>query len=224
MRWVGRSPPIKEPSVCDKPLAPGGGSYLTPIRKSLCLARKRNILPKGCVGHTPHDTNKAPACGGVRVCPIFPKLRAYLERAWANTPDGAGSEFVINRYRRPDQNLRETFLKILKRAGVTPWPRLFQNLRATRETELMARYPSKDVASWLGNSEPVAIRHYAMATEGSFLAAANPDGQTVTRKPDHDRTENGGCISGLYGAIEPETRKRTNPCFDWRNRGFYSSG
>ena len=144
------------------------------------------------------------ATGGVRVCPIFPELRPYLEQAWDNAPDG-GSEFVITRYRRPDQNLRQTFLKILERAGVQPWPRLFQNMRASRETELMARYPAKDVSAWLGNSVPVAMRHYAMATDESFLAAADPAGQTVSRKPDQANTENGGCIggciSGVSGAI-----------------------
>ena len=32
----------------------------------------------------------------------------------------------------------------------------------------MAKYPAKDVASWLGNSEPVAMAHYAMAMQSSF--------------------------------------------------------
>ena len=33
-----------------------------------------------------------------------------------------------------------------------------QNMRASRETELMARWPAKDVSSWLGNSTPVAMK------------------------------------------------------------------
>ena len=37
----------------------------------------------------------------------------------------------------------------------------------------MAKYPAKDVASWLGNSVPVAMQHYAMATDESFQAAAS---------------------------------------------------
>ncbi len=160
------------------------------------------------------------ATGGVRVCPIFPELRPYLEAAWDAAPEGA--EFVINRYRRPDQNLRETLLKILKRAGVTPWPRLFQNLRASRETELMARYPAKDVSAWLGNSVPVAMRHYAMATDESFQAAADPNGETVTRKEPKEPAfpsdaENGGCpggsISGESGAIGEEVPKQQTPVF-----------
>lgn len=142
--------------------------------------------------------------GGVRVCPIFPELRPYLELAWDNAPDDGSAEFVINRYRRPDQNLHSTFRKILVRAGIQPWPRLFQNLRASRETELMARYPVKDVASWLGNSTPVAMKHYAMATDEAFQAAADPTGQTVTRKPKPNTPASGsscGSISGISGAI-----------------------
>ncbi len=45
-------------------------------------------------------------------------------------------------------------------------------MRASRETELLAVYPAKDVSSWLGNSAPVAMKHYAMATAESFERAA----------------------------------------------------
>ena len=110
------------------------------------------------------------ADGGMRICPIFPKLLPHLE--FARSQASRKSEFVINRYRRKDQNLRETFIKILDRAGVEKWPRLFQNLRASLETELLAKFPAKDVTTWLGNSEAVAMRHYAMATEDTFRAAA----------------------------------------------------
>ena len=105
---------------------------------------------------------------GLRVCPIFPELRPYLEAAWDSAADGA--EFVCPSV-KPKSNLRTTFTRIVKHAGLVPWPRLFHNLRASRETELMAHYPAKDVASWLGNSVPVAMRHYAMATADSFQQA-----------------------------------------------------
>jgi len=166
------------------------------------------------------------ATGGVRVCPIFPELRPYLDAAWFAVGDD-GAEFVINRYRRPDQNLRETFLKILKRAGVAPWPRLFQNLRASRETELMAKYPAKDVSAWLGNSVPVAMRHYAMATDAAFQAAADPTGQTVSRnaplmgapcpeiltpsEPDTSGGSIGGSIPDPVGAIAGMSGNKETP-------------
>ena len=66
------------------------------------------------------------AAGGVRVCRIFPELCPYLEAAWNAAPER--TEFVINRYRKPGQNLRETFLKILKRAGVAPWAQVVSEL------------------------------------------------------------------------------------------------
>ncbi|WP_246419869.1 tyrosine-type recombinase/integrase [Aporhodopirellula rubra] len=182
-------------------------SELIPLRRSdIDLeARKMTIT----ASKTEHHSS-----GGIRVCPIFPELHRHLQAAWDAMPDGPTSPYVINRYRRPDQNLGTTFLKILTRGGVEPWPRLFQNLRASRETELMARYPAKDVASWLGNSVPTAMKHYAMATDEAFKAASDPEATTVasgTPKPTEESEDatsgtdaSGGSISGESGAIEPE--------------------
>lgn len=61
--------------------------------------------------------------------PIFLELRPYLEDAFDASPDGA--VFVIQRYRHKDTNLWTQFQRIIRRAGVSPWPKLFQNLRPT---------------------------------------------------------------------------------------------
>ena len=58
-----------------------------------------------------------------------------------------------------------------KRAGLSPWPRLFHNLRASREAELVETYPVQVVTSWLGNTPSVAMRHYLMTTDEHFEAA-----------------------------------------------------
>ncbi len=100
-----------------------------------------------------------------RVCPIFPELMPHIRRAREMAPPGA--EFVQTRY-SVSANIGTTFTKIIERAGLVPWEKLFQNLRASRETELMAAYPVKDVSAWLGNSAPVAMKHYAMAMQDSF--------------------------------------------------------
>lgn len=183
--------------------------------------------------------------GGIRVCPIFPELRPYLENAWDEAPEG--TEYVslndrslrtvrkllkksfwlrrsgqtsragINRYRKPSQNLRQTFLRILKNSGIVPWPKLFHNLRASRETELMARFPIKDATAWLGNSEAVAMKHYAMELEESFQAAADPSGKTTSGKLGEERTPLGGCIggciSGVSGAISRGIPKEKSPVY-----------
>ena len=69
-------------------------------------------------------------------------------------------------------NLRTTFGKIVRRAGLQPWPRLFQNLRASRETELMEVFPIHVVTEWLGNTQSVAMKHYLMTTDEHFDQAA----------------------------------------------------
>ncbi|MGB7156829.1 MAG: hypothetical protein WBD40_02105 [Tepidisphaeraceae bacterium] len=57
---------------------------------------------------------------------------------------------TITRYRDPASNLRTQFLRILDAAGVAPWPKLFQNLRSTRQTELTEEFPAHVVCAWLG--------------------------------------------------------------------------
>lgn len=72
------------------------------------------------------------------------------------------------RGRLAKQNLRTTFETIILRAGLRPWPKLFRNLRATRQTELADRYPAHVVSQWIGNSEAVAREHYLGTTDQHF--------------------------------------------------------
>ncbi|MGE3775666.1 MAG: tyrosine-type recombinase/integrase [Pirellulaceae bacterium] len=104
-----------------------------------------------------------------RVVPLFPELRRELESVRDDS-----QAYVVNRWRdaaeRTDGgwkncNLRTHFERIIKRADVTPWPKLWQNLRSTRQTELEQEYPSYVVCAWLGNSERVAKRFYLQVTD-----------------------------------------------------------
>lgn len=104
-----------------------------------------------------------------RVMPLFPELAGYLRAVFEEAPEG--SKWVITRYRQPNCNLRTTLLRILRRASVEPWPRLFQNLRASRETELCEEFPTHVVTAWLGNTEAVAKAHYLQVTDAHFERA-----------------------------------------------------
>ena len=84
----------------------------------------------------------------------------------------ADAEFLVWRYHGNSTNLRTQFGRIIEKAGLKPWPKLFQNLRSTRQTELMADHPMQAVCSWLGNSEKVAMVHYAQVLDSHFEAAA----------------------------------------------------
>ena len=54
---------------------------------------------------------------------------------------------------------------------LAPWPRLFQNLRAPRATELVRQFPGHVAASWLGHSEEIADDHYRMTLDSDFAKA-----------------------------------------------------
>ena len=104
-----------------------------------------------------------------RLIPLFPELRPYLESARQESETGA--EFVIASRRSATTNLRTQLERIIRKAGLEPWPKLFQNLRATRETELAESYPLHVVCEWIGNSQIVAARHYLQVTDAHFKKA-----------------------------------------------------
>ncbi len=110
---------------------------------------------------------------GIRQVPIFPELLPHLQDCFEQAEPG--TEYVITRYRATNSNLRTQLGRIIKRAGLTPWPKLFQNLRSTRETELAEEFPMQVVCAWIGNSQPVAAKHYLQVTEDHYRKAAqNP--------------------------------------------------
>ena len=104
-----------------------------------------------------------------RVVPLFPELRPYLADVFDLAEEG--TENVITICRNGNKNFRTRMHKIIKRAGLTPWPKLFQNLRSTRQTELEEIFPSHVVCAWIGNSEAVARRHYLQVTDDHFQRA-----------------------------------------------------
>ena len=113
--------------------------------------------------------------------PIFPELRPYLDEAYELAAEGA--VHVISRYRDVDKNFRTRLMRIIQRAGVKPWPKLFQNLRASRETDLAGVYPLHVVCSWIGNTERIAQKHYLQVPDDYFVQAASPNSA-----PDSART------------------------------------
>ena len=104
-----------------------------------------------------------------RVIPLFPELRKPLLEVFEQAPEG--TEHVISKYRAANSNLRTQFERIIRRAGLEPWPKLFHNLRATRQTELTEIMPGHVVCAWLGNTEDVAKAHYLQVTEAHFIKA-----------------------------------------------------
>ena len=125
---------------------------------------------------------------GVRWVPIFPEVRPFLEEAFELAPEG--SVYVINRHRDARVNLRTQLLRIIRKAALNPWPKLFQNLRSSRETELAKDYPIHVVCAWIGNTAAIAQKHYLQVTDQDFDRAAKTD-------------------SAKYSALQPKTAQNT---------------
>lgn len=122
--------------------------------------------------------------GESRVVPIFPELLPCLREAFEEAEEG--SEYVITRYRQRNVNLRTQLLKIISRAGLKAWPKLFQNLRSSRETELSEQFPLHVVVAWLGNTQQVAMKHYLQVTDEHFEQAVNPEQKSAQNTAQYD--------------------------------------
>ncbi len=111
--------------------------------------------------------------GESRFVPIFPEVAPLLREAFTAAEPGDG--FVIAKHRKSGLNLRTHLLRIMAKAGVKQWPKLFQNMRSTRQTELCEHWPEHIVCSWIGNSRLVAREHYLQVRDEDFLRAAQPE-------------------------------------------------
>jgi hypothetical protein len=115
--------------------------------------------------------------GESRIIPLFPELLPHLRAAFEQAEPG--TEYVISSYRSRKKNFRTRFQRIIRRAGLKPWPKLFQNLRAARETKLAEEWPLHVVCAWIGNSEAVAKRHYLQMRDDYFEQASKQDDKAL---------------------------------------------
>ncbi len=137
---------------------------------------------------------------GSRVVPLFAELQPHLSEAFDLAADG--TDFVVTRYRDQSQNLRTTFLKIIRRAGLQPWPKLFVNLRASAATDLIERFAAHVANAWMGHCESIAREHYRQVTDAHFSEASSgkalqnalqqahetPRNRTQADRPAHEKT------------------------------------
>ena len=125
-----------------------------------------------------------------RFVPLFPELRTVLLDAYQHAPEG--SEYVVNRYRDSSANLRTNLNRIITRAGLIAWPRLFNAMRASRATELASQYPAAVCTAWMGHTQAIAEAHYHMVRAEDFEKAATtpassprPSNTTKLTQNDH---------------------------------------
>jgi hypothetical protein len=104
-----------------------------------------------------------------QLVPIVPRLRAILQECFEVAPECI--TLVVPRFQDMAANLRTYAHRIIERAGLTVWPKTFQNMRSSRETDWLKTYPVANVGQWMGHSPTVSLKHYAQALPEHFAAA-----------------------------------------------------
>jgi len=126
-----------------------------------------------------------------RVVPLFNELRPFFDEAFSMAAEG--ETWVVPMLNGDiTKNLGTTMRKIIRRSGVEAWPKSFQNLRSSRQTELEQQFPTFVVCSWLGNTPSIAHKHYLTVTDEHFATA----------------TQNGGLAGDKLG-MQPPVSCRT---------------
>jgi hypothetical protein len=126
-----------------------------------------------------------------------PPATAQSERRWIGT------------------SIRTTFEKLIHRAGMFAWPRLFHNLRASCETDLYQRFPAHIVAAWMGRSVAVVAKHYLQLRDVDFGRAANGEGEVQNAvQSGADRKSQKATFLGPALEKPLENRLLSNSVFD----------
>lgn len=108
--------------------------------------------------------------GDSRQLPLWPELESLLRESLEQAEPG--QVYVLPGVRdKSAAALRKPIIRAAGRAGVKQWPRLFHNLRSSRQTELAQIAPLPEVCRWMGNSLRVAEQSYLQSTTETWSAA-----------------------------------------------------
>lgn len=106
---------------------------------------------------------------------------------WMKEPFQIASDGPVITEYRGNSNLDKPFKKILEKAGILPWPKLFQNLRASCETDWLDNgFASHVAAKWMGHSEVIQRKHYAQVDDHHFDLFNQQARKRPSEKADHN--------------------------------------
>jgi integrase len=119
-----------------------------------------------------------------RIIPIFTEIRPYLDELWDQAP--AGAELMFPNHQVSGAALRKKLEKLCRSLGIPLWRKPFNNMRATRDTELRDSYPAHVCVAWLGHSEEIARKHYLQIAKEHWDTAirVSPHSEGCDVKPD----------------------------------------
>ena len=141
-----------------------------------------------------------------RLIPCFPEIRRAVdeyrrELVQVLEREPAKTEKVFPDLKQSESSaalLRKELTGILKRSGLPVWPKIFQNLRSTRDSELQRMgYPIATVCKWLGHTQQISEKNYFQVPEFDYPAASRRESPRDSDEGTGDHTgENTGVKTG----------------------------
>jgi hypothetical protein len=144
-------------SATNRSMSESNNTAMTPPSES--LTTRPHGRPK-----TEHHAGR-----GQRIVPMLPQVEKALAELQKQASSG---ELKVFPKLTGEVNLRTGLLKLIARAGLKPWPKLWQNLRASAATDFANNAPAHVAAKICGHSERIAQEHYWQATDTDLTAAA----------------------------------------------------
>ena len=111
----------------------------------------------------------APKTKSTRIVPVCPELRHALEDLRATL---SPSEPQMFPKLDGSANLRTSLLRLLDRAKLETWPKLWQNLRSSCANDWAREFGAAAESEWSGHSVQVAVAHYLRPSSQDFERAA----------------------------------------------------
>ena len=112
---------------------------------------------------------------GLRYCPIFEPALKLLREAYDMAPERATHIFPN---RNTESNLRTHMHRIIKSAGLVPWPKVFVNLRSSCRTDLEDNFRETVINAWIGHTTKVGQKHYSQVRPSDWEEANRFGGST----------------------------------------------
>lgn len=149
--------------------------------------------------------------GEFRWIPLFHEIRIHLEEARAAATEG--EKHIFPSLRDSGVNLRQGLSRIIEKAGLSQWPKLFTNLRSSRATELANHFPQRAISDWLGTASlPLGVDPQNALVESASIMGHTP-------KVSHEHYQQTLDIHWQIACADPSTLSVSGAQIDGANNG-----
>jgi integrase len=164
----------------------------------------------------------SPKTNSTRIVPICPELATLL----LPIATGCATDPLFPKI-RSDTNLSTMVRRATARAGISPWPKTFQNLRRSCAQDISEMLPAHASAKIMGHSISVAANHYVSVTDHHFRKITHPNGDSGEHNATQNPTQNTSVDAGTQRNLEqqvPDESELVGSCASGEGLGMGGEG